>query len=98
MVIRPKIGNLLTPQRSSCFFPGLFLALLLILGAGMADPAMAVGRQPLQGHRSHTMSIAPLLGRHDSASPVRLAINLPIRNASGLEDLNADLRPRQPPV
>jgi subtilase family serine protease len=66
----------------------LFTALLLFCGAFVSNAlAQTQGRQPLPGHRSPSMSRAPLVGRHSGDSQLRLAISLPLRNPQDLEDL-----------
>jgi hypothetical protein len=65
-----------------------FITLFLFCGSFISDAlAQTWGRQQLQGHRSPSMSGAPLVGHHSGDSRLRLAISLPLRNSPGLEDL-----------
>jgi subtilase family serine protease len=63
-----------------------FFAVVLLLGVGQTQ-TWAAGRQQLKGHRNQSVPTAPLVGRHDSASMIRLAISLPLRNPENLDYL-----------
>ncbi len=61
---------------------------LLFCGSFLSTAlAQTQGRQQLRGHRSPSMSMAPLVGHHSGSSRLRLAITLPLRNTPDLEAL-----------
>src|SRR5580692_2740702 len=79
----------LEKRRNSFFcriFAVSFLTAVFLLGEGQAR-IWAAGRQQLKGHRNQSIPTAALVGRHDGASMMRLAISLPLRNTENLEYL-----------
>ncbi len=58
----------------------------MVLSLGPPLYAQTLGTQQLKGHRVFSPGGPSFVGRHDGASPLRLAICLPLRDPQGLED------------
>ncbi len=70
--------------------------MFFLLADGQAR-TWAAGRQQLKGHRNQSIPAALLVGHHDGASIIRLAISLPLRNTQNLQNLLKQLYDPQSP-
>jgi len=65
----------------------------LVFSSGISSPDCRAphGWQPLSGHISNAMAVAPLVGRVPSSTLILLSVGLPVRDAQGLANKIRDV-------